>query len=212
MSNNPQIVPRPLAEEIAYYLEPFDLSDHLPINKGLASATQETMISFLGSPLMPLTTSDQPSKASPVVKQLTQTCKVSLHVVVTAIKPALESLERVLKAAFAQELSQEHGNHDLESVLGTEGMLVVRLRRPTSGNPSKKISNHAWGTAIDMKITGHSAPANTGHTIPRFIAILLPFFNKEGWYSGISFQDTMHFEVAEGTIREWSDDGKFKKS
>jgi len=199
-----------LQQEIAYYLTPVELSHYLPINTGLRSATQETMISLLGSPAMPLTTEDHPSKASPTVKKLMKTVKVSAHVVVTAIQPALDSLAVVLKNAFASENLPANGGHDLEGVLGTDGMLVVRLRRPTSGIPSNKISNHAWGTAIDMKITGHSSPANTGDHIPRFIAVLLPFFHQEGWYSGISFHDTMHFEVSEGTAQAWSDQGKFK--
>lgn len=201
-----------LEQEIAYYLEPVELSKFLPINKGLKSPNQEAMISLLGSPKMPLTTADQPGKASPVVKKLAKTLKVSAHVVVTAIQPALDSLSTILNEAFTDQLKTENGMHNLESVLSTDGMLVVRLRRPTSGLPSTKISNHSWGTAIDMKLIGHSSPANTGDHIPRFIAVLLPYFNNEGWYSGISFHDTMHFEVAEETIQRWSDEGKLESN
>ncbi|MEP7375181.1 MAG: M15 family metallopeptidase [Chitinophagaceae bacterium] len=197
-----------MAAEINHYLQLVDLNDHLPINTGLRSANQQSMISVLGSPLMPLTTNDQPDRASPLVNRLRQTVRVSQHVVVTAIRPAIESLKIILTKTF----QQERGNgHDLESVLSTDGMLVVRLRRPTSGLPSTKISNHAWGTAIDMKIIGHSSPGNTGHSIPRFIAVLLPFFNEEGWFSGIAFHDSMHFEVAEGTISQWLSDGRFAR-
>jgi hypothetical protein len=195
-----------MAAEISHYLDSVALDDHLPINIGLTAANQETMISALGSPLMPLTTADQPNRASPLVTRLKQTVRVSQHVAVTAIRPAIESLKIILAGAFQQEKNK---GHDLDSVLSTDGMLVVRLRRPTSGLPSKKISNHAWGTAIDMKIIGHSSPGNTGHSIPRFIAVLLPFFNAEGWFSGIAFHDSMHFEVAEGTIRKWLNEGRF---
>jgi hypothetical protein len=193
-----------LSKEIAYYLEPVELTDLLPINKNNHSATQETMISLFGAPLMPLTTSDQPSNASPLVKRLRRTQKVSQHIVVTAIGPALDSLKKVLELTFNQE---KEDSHDLESVLSTDGMLVVRLRKPTSGRPSTKISNHSWGTAIDLKIIGHSSPGNTHNVIPRFIAVLLSNFNKEGWFSGIGFDDTMHFEVSEERINEWSNDG-----
>jgi hypothetical protein len=196
-----------MVAEINHYLEPVELSDHLPINTGLTAANEQTMISTLGSPLMPLTTNDQPNRASPLVTQLRQTVRISQNIAVTAIRPSIESLKKILAKAFQQE--RDNG-HDLESVLSTDGMLVVRLRRPTSGIPSKKISNHAWGTAIDMKIIGHSSPGNTGHSIPGFIASLLPFFNEEGWFSGIAFHDTMHFEVAEGTIRQWLNEGRFK--
>jgi hypothetical protein len=90
-------------------------------------------------------------------------------------------------------------------------MLNVRFRKPTSGKPSTKISNHAWGTAIDFQLVGHSPPGNTGHQIPLFIAVLLPFFNDAGWFSGIGFNDTMHFEVSDDLIRKWAADGKFKR-
>ena len=66
------------------------------------------------------------------------------------------------------------------------------------------------GTAIDFQLVGHSPPGNTGHQIPLFIAVLLPFFNGAGWFSGIGFNDTMHFEVSDDLIRKWAADGKFK--
>ncbi|HEY6900635.1 MAG TPA: M15 family metallopeptidase [Puia sp.] len=195
----------PLTNEINFYLTMVDISTVLPINVGLSSCKQETMISILGSPLMPLTTDDQPSKASPLVTKLRQTATVSKHVIVTGIKPAIASLQTALSKAIAQE---KKNGHDFESVLSTDGMLVVRLRRPTSGKPSDQISNHSWGTAVDFKIIGHSSPGDTGHSIPRFIAVLLPFLNAEGWFSGIAFHDTMHFEVADETIKKWQKDGK----
>jgi hypothetical protein len=39
----------------------------------------------------------------------------------------------------------------------------------------------------------------------------VPFFNAQGWYSGIGFtaRDTMHFEVADGTMHDWAAAGKF---
>ena len=189
-----------LQSKIDYYLEPLDLTSILPINGGLSSASEPTMISILGSPKMPLTIADQPDRASPKVKALKLTEKLSEHVAVTGIRPAVKSLETVLS-----EVLQAHP--DLAEVLGTEGMLNVRLRKPTSGKKSKKISNHSWGTAIDFKIIGNSAPGNTKSKVPRFIAVMVPIFNKHGWYSGIAFHDTMHFEVAEETVREWSRNG-----
>lgn len=87
-------------------------------------------------------------------------------------------------------------------------MICVRRRKPTSGAISQKISNHSWGTAVDFKIVGFDAPGNTKHNVPKFIAIMVPFFNKEGWLSGIAFNDSMHFEVADETIKKWSKDGK----
>jgi len=191
------------ATEAAYYLADVPLTGVLPINVGLSSADESTMISLLGSPQTPLTTVDQPDRASPRVKALDQTKTLSSHVRVTGIKPAIESLGRAVKAAIDAEAN---AGHDLDSVLGTEGMQNVRYRKPTSGAVSTKISNHAWGTAIDFKIVGHAAPGNTHDTVPRFIAVLIPFLNKEGWYSGVGFKarDTMHFEVADATMHAWA--------
>lgn len=179
------------------YSEMLPLTSVLPINTGLSSATEHTMVSILGSPKLPLTTRDQPKRASDLVKKLTTPATLTVHISVDGIRPAIQSLNNVLKEVFDHEPS-------LKNVLGTEGMLNVRYRKPTSGRKSTQISNHAWGTAIDFKIVGKQAPGNTGAKIPRFIAILIPFFNRAGWFSGIAFHDTMHFEVAEETIREWS--------
>jgi hypothetical protein len=42
-----------------------------------------------------------------------------------------------------------------------------------------------------------------------FIAIMVPFFStREGWLSGIAFNDSMRFEVADETIKKWSKDGE----
>ena len=193
--------------EAAYYLTMVPLQSLLPINVGLRSAQEETMISLLGSPQMPLTTKDQPKRASPQVKALEHEEKLSKNIQVTGIRPAVASVSDVLKKAFAQEAK---AGHDFESVLVDDGMLVVRYRRPTSGRPSTKISNHAWGTAIDFKVISHAPPGNTHGKIPRFIAVLLPFFNAAGWYSGIGFSDTMHFEVADGTIHDWAVSGALR--
>ena len=196
-----------LRAERIHYLEMVPLHDHLPINVDLHSALEATMISALGSPRLPLTKVDQPDHASPLVQALSEFSVVSAHIHVTGLRPAINSLKSALAAAFKSELSS---GHNLESVLGTAGMLSVRLRNPTSGRPSTHISNHSWGTAIDFKILGTAAPGNTGDKIPRFIAVLIPFFNAAGWFSGVGFHDAMHFEVSDGVIRQWARDGSFR--
>jgi hypothetical protein len=178
------------------------LTSILPINVGLSSATEHTMISILGTPQLPLSKKDQPDHASDLVKKLTVKGDVAKHISVKGLRPAVESLKNVLKEAFAAEPG-------LDDVLGTAGMLNVRYRHPTSGRKSTQISNHAWGTAIDFNLFRRKPPGNTGREVPKFIAVLIPFFNKAGWFSGIAFHDSMHFEVAEGTIRKWSEEGRF---
>lgn len=196
-----------ISQEISHYLLPESLDNYLPFNTGLHSASENTMISLLGSPLMPLTTTDQPNRVSPLVKKLLRTISITENIVVTGIFPAVESLQNILSKAFEHE--KELGHH-FDSVLVSHDMLNVRLRKPTSGRISTKISNHSWGTAIDFKIIGGNFSGDTGHTIPKYIAALLPFFNQAGWYSGIAFHDTMHFEVAEETIQNWQQNGLFE--
>lgn len=44
-------------------------------------------------------------------------------------------------------------------------------------------------------------------TVPAFIALLIPLFNRAGWYSGAGFNHVMHFEVSEERVREWANEG-----
>ena len=182
------------------FSKPVPLTDITPFNVGLRSATEETLISVLGRPRLPLTTEDQPDHASDLVKRLHVTQKITKKIRVTGIKPAVQSLRDIFRKVGDQK-------PDLIDALGSAGMLVVRLRRPTSGKPSTKISNHSWGTAIDFNVDGQEPPGDTGQTIPKGIAMLVPFFNEAGWFSGIAFHDDMHFEVSEETIRKWAQDG-----
>jgi hypothetical protein len=182
------------------YSELVPLSSITPFNVGLTSASEATMISVLGRPKMPLTTDDQPDHASDIVKHLEGKAKLSDRISVRGIGPAIVSLRKVLEKVKAER-------PDLFNALSSAGMLVVRLRRPTSGRPSAQISNHSWGTAIDFSIDGGRPQGDTGQVIPRGIALLVPYFNAQGWYSGIAFHDDMHFEVSEEKIRAWARDG-----
>src|SRR5512143_699757 len=141
----------------ASFMQKVPLKDFLPFNKNLRSATEHTMVSVLGSPRIPLTTKCQNARASDAVKALLVTEKVTDNLKLTAVKAALESAKAILKKVFDE-------NPDLREVLSTEGMLCTRMRKPTSGKKSTLISNHSWGTAIDFKIVGFDAPANTGQS------------------------------------------------
>jgi hypothetical protein len=186
----------------ASFMEPVLIHSILPINVGLSPAQEATMISVLGSPSVPLTTACQNNKASNKVKHLQETRQITPVFKLTGIKPALDSIQTVLAKVFA-------ANPGLEAVLSTEGMLCVRRRKPTNGSVSHKLSNHSWGTAVDFKIVGFDAPGNTKQNVPKFIALMIPHFNKEGWLSGIAFNDSMHFEIADETVKKMSADEKF---
>lgn len=184
-----------------------DLSTPVPIssipslNAGLTSAHSSTMTSVLGAPREPLVQNAcRNNQASPAVARLLETRRMTPIFRLTGIKPALDSVEAVLaKVATAHP--------ELFAVLDTEGMICVRHKKPTNGGFSDDPSNHSWGTAVDFKLAGGVAPGATGTTVPQWVAMLVPFFNQAGWFSGISFHDAMHFEVADETIRKWSRDG-----
>ena len=174
-----------------------------PFNVGLAPASEATMISALGRPVPPIDASGcHNAQASPAVVPLLRRAQVE-SVVMYGLGPAVESLTQILQQAFAAAPA-------LADLLESDGMLCVRLQRPTSGAPTSRLSNHGWGTAIDLKLKGQAPPAATGAQVPYFVAFLAPFFNKAGWYSGIAFHDDMHFEVADQTIHAWAAAGRFK--
>jgi hypothetical protein len=79
------------------------------------------------------------------------------------------------------------------------GMICVRGKRK---NPDS-FSNHSWGTAIDLYFGDMTVPQGVPLS-HRGILLLLPYFNKHGWYWGAGFPgnnvDSMHFELAEETI------------
>jgi hypothetical protein len=183
--------------------DPVDVSSIPNLNKNLSSARVSTMVEALGRPQEPLIQDDcRNAQASGSVKRLLETRRMTDNFSLTGIKPALDSAQAVLAKVKA-------ANPDLIDQLRTEGMICVRHKNPTSGAVSLEPSNHSWGTAIDFKLLGMKAPGNTGSTVPQWVAILVPFFNEAGWYSGVGFhaRDAMHFEVADETVRKWKNDG-----
>ena len=173
------------------------------INAGLSSAKRLTMLSVLG---MPRANLDDKCRGvtNPKIKALIVTEDVGPFKV-TGLKPAVTSLRRVLA-------SVKEAHPDVYDVIGSSGMLCVR-RIKGSGNPS----NHAFGTALDFNIVGALDGINVGggtgrednHTLAG-LAAMAPFFHAEGWFWGVGFskfEDGMHFEVADQTIRKWHKEG-----
>jgi len=82
----------------------------------------------------------------------------------------------------------------------TEGMLCVRHKR---NNPNS-FSNHSWGAAIDL-FFGRDVVGQGVRKTHRGVLKLAPIFNRHGWFWGAGFSgnsvDSMHFELAEETIR-----------
>jgi len=118
---------------------------------------------------------------------------------VTGLKPAVADLQKIFAAVKAQDL-------ELYSALGTAGMLCCRLVR---GTRTGAISNHSWGTAIDIKLNDQLDRRGDDKVFAGLIC-LAPFFNQQGWFWGAGFgtEDAMHFEVSDDRIREFHRTGQ----
>lgn len=119
---------------------------------------------------------------------------------VTGLQPAVDSLADVM-----DEIN--HSLPDMFTTLDTAGMLCVRR---IAGSPS--ISNHAWGTAVDLRVNGVLNVIDDMKALPTLHAIA-PIFNKHGWYWGAEFphEDSMHFEVSLEKMVQWDQAGLFKR-
>ena len=92
-------------------------------------------------------------------------------------------------------------NPALYAALGHAGMVCCRYARQSA----RVISNHAWGAAIDLKISGE-LDTRGDNMVFQGLLELYPYFHKYGWYWGAEYptEDAMHFELADQTFaRLW---------
>lgn len=110
----------------------------------------------------------------------------------TGLRPAVNALQTIL-----DEVAVRHPS--IHARLGTAGMLCCRLVRGSTS----VISNHAWGTAIDLKVDGKLDVRGNG-LVQRGLLAIAPIFNRHGWYWGAAFptEDGMHFEASDQLIRK----------
>lgn len=165
-------------------------------NRGITQPRNGVMIEVLGQPRDSYGTDCQPV-SDPRLKGLLDTRQVG-PIRVTMLRPALESLERILGRLRENE-------PDIYEKLGTAGALCARLIRGSSTS----ISNHSWGTAIDLTLAGQLDGFGDGGT-QLGLVLLAEYFNEEGWFWGATYgrEDSMHFEVGEETLRAWAAEGR----
>ena len=203
---HPSAAPNPVPVEP----DPGVIEDHRPteapveegkidpalFNRGLTSPGNKRMIDLLGRPRDNPSTDCQPV-TNPRLKALLETRDFG-RFRVTMIRPALDSLEQVMET-----LKADHP--DLHDAIGTAGALCARLVRGSV----RSISNHSWGTAIDVKLAGELDDFADGNAQAGLV-LLAEAFNDEGWYWGATYgrEDSMHFEVAEETLRRWHKEGR----
>jgi outer membrane murein-binding lipoprotein Lpp len=166
-------------------------------NIGITQPRSSIMIDILGHPRPAQDYStDCQSVTNPALRELLETRQIG-PIRVTMIRPALDSLERIVGQLREQE-------PDIYEALGTAGALCVRLVRGST----RSISNHSWATAIDLKLEGRLDSFGDGGT--QFgLLLLAELFNEEGWYWGATYsrEDSMHFEVGVETLRRWRSEG-----
>lgn len=119
---------------------------------------------------------------------------------VTGLQPAVDSLAVVLA-----EIKQS--NPSLHDRLGTAGMLCVRR---VAG--STNTSNHAWGTAVDIRVDNVTNIDGNNLALPELLDIA-PFFNRHRWFWGAEFphEDSMHFEISAEKMQQWQQEGRFTR-
>ena len=175
-----------------------DLTQMVPIpvgiNPGLAAVSPEQMIAALGDPGIPKPECGLPS---PSLQRITIDSDVGPFRV-TGLRPAVEALTRAF-AAVAEV------RPDLYSALGTAGMLCVRFVRGSTTS----LSNHAWGSAVDITIAGILTPRGS-YTVQQGLVDLAPFMAAERFFWGAGFTTTpdgMHFEASAELIADWKAQG-----
>jgi peptidoglycan hydrolase-like protein with peptidoglycan-binding domain len=113
---------------------------------------------------------------------------------VTGLVPAVLSLKAVMADIAAEQPA-------VYAALGTAGMLCCRLVRGSSTS----ISNHSWGSAIDLTLDG-VLDAYGDDRVQYGLTLIAPIFNRHGWYWGATFrkEDGMHFEGSRDLVDQWA--------
>lgn len=161
------------------------------LNPGLHAVNNAYMIEKLGQPRQSFSTDCQPV-TNERLKKYIQTASVGPFKV-TGLKPAVDSLQIVLN-----EISIKHPA--IYTALGSAGMLCCRYVRGSKTS----ISNHSWGTAIDLTLNNLLDKRGDG-MIQYGLTLIAPIFNNYGWYWGAAFktEDAMHFEVSRSLLEKW---------
>ncbi|MFP3681206.1 M15 family metallopeptidase [Pseudomonas sp. SIMBA_041] len=184
------------------YLELIALPPKDTFNKGLTSPRNADMLGFFGHPVVggqydPKGKCKAPD--NPDFKKRLETRNVG-PLKVTGLKPALDSLVSIFSRVNLEV-------PDLYAILKTQGMLCSRYTK-INGRIGPSISNHSWGTALDVQLESDLDPQGDGK-IQRGLLILSTYFNSAGWYWGAAFpvEDGMHFEVSKGLLANWKKAG-----
>ncbi|WP_319422728.1 M15 family metallopeptidase [Pleurocapsa sp. FMAR1] len=175
------------------YTELVPIPPDSEINQGLTSPLPEVMYDLIGDP-----GNAETGEVSPELEELLVTRNVGPFEV-SGLTPAVDALERI----FTQV---KEDNPELYEQLGYSGMYNLRrINSVDTGPIPGTISNHSWGTAIDINI-GDDPDFETDGKTDRGLVELAPYFEKEGFYWGAGFdtnEDPMHFEASKELLERW---------
>lgn len=165
-----------------------------PVNVGLSAPSERFMLSLLGRPRKHFSKDCQPV-TNKSLRPFMEEIQIG-RVRVRGLRPAVDSLRKIMSEIRCSEPEIHHS-------LGTVGMLCCRKQRR-----SQYISNHSWGTAIDLTACRKLDDYGDGK-VQRALAIIAPIFNRNGWVWGATFrrEDGMHFEVSKEKLLEWKAQG-----
>ena len=164
------------------------------INVGLASGRNDFMLQKFGHPL----TAQNYASLCQTPTNLKLRRNLVLDTIgpfrVTGLLPAVLSLKAVM-------IDMAAAHPEVYSALGSAGMLCCRLQRGSSS----AISNHSFGTAIDLTLNGQLDTYGDGK-VQYGLTLIAPIFNRHGWYWGAAFgkEDGMHFEGGKALVESWA--------
>lgn len=161
------------------------------INTGLSPANPRTLGRLLGEPRNSYTKDCLPISNKSLAARMLYGHDVGPFKV-AGERLAIQSLKEVL--ADIKKYDPE-----IYKVLGSAGMLCCRLVRGSTSS----ISNHSWGTAIDLKIDGRLDVRGDAR-VQRGLLSIYKHFHKHGWFWGAEFrtEDAMHFELSDQKIMQ----------
>lgn len=165
------------------------------INGDLRGARNATMLQVLGNPRGTYSEECQeptnPRLVSLIVREDVGPFRAR------GLRPAVAALRRILDDVKADE-------PDLHRRLGNAGMLCCRFVRDSTS----AISNHSWGTAIDLTLDG-VLDRRGDNRAQKGLLRIREHFNRHKFFWGAAFrtEDAMHFEASDDLIREWQAQG-----
>lgn len=168
--------------------------DRSTLNPGLTAVNNTLMTNLFGAPRDSYSADCQPVTNTRLKRNMTSGSVGPFTV--TGLSPAIASLREVM-----QDIAKQQS--EVYRALGTAGMLCARYVRGSTTS----ISNHSWGTAVDLKLNG-VLDARGDNKVQYGLTLIAPIFNRHGWYWGAGFptEDAMHFEASRSLVEGWAHD------